>query len=314
MRIDVLALDGVFDTGLAAALDVFGTARELAADEAPIEVRVVGVRRAVRTAWGLSVPVEPAELGVPADVMFVAALGCKQPAALADRLGQSDTRDASAALVAASRAGVLVAGACTATWLLAESGLLDGLPATTSWWLAPAFRRRYPRVVLDSAAMVVPTEQVVTAGAALAHLDLALHLVRRHSPSLAHTVARYLVTQARTSQAAYVIPDQLVHDDPLVRRFEEHVRANAAASESVGAIARALGTSPRTLSRRVEAVLGKSPIAVVQAIRVDQAVHLLQTTDWSVDRVATEVGYAHASTLRTVLRRHLGKGVRDLRS
>jgi transcriptional regulator GlxA family with amidase domain len=311
MKVDVLALDGVFDTGLAAALDAFGTARELAADEQVLEVRIVGVRPRVRTSWGLEVAA--GELDPGADVVFVAGLAQEQPGKLVARLEAPDARDAVEALRGAVARGAQVAAACTGTWLLAESGALDGQPATTSWWLAPAFRRRYPAVALDPDAMVVPAGQCVTAGAALAHLDLALHLVRQLGPTLAHTVARYLVSQSRTSQAAYVIPDQLAHDDPLVRRFEEHVRAHASEALRVDDVARRLGTSPRTLSRRVAAVLGKTPVDVVQAIRADQAVHLLQTTDWSVDRVANEVGYAHASTLRAVLREVRGLGVRQIR-
>lgn len=171
-----------------------------------------------------------------------------------------------------------MAAACTATWLLAETGALDGQRATTSWWLAAAFRRRYPAVHLDPAAMVVPGERWVTASAALGHLDLALHLVRQRSPELAHTVARYLVAQSRTSQAAYVIPDQLAHDDALVRRFETHVRGHAAEALTVGGVARAIGTSEGTLARRVERALGRSPVAVIRSIRLDQAVHLLRTT------------------------------------
>ena len=41
--------------------------------------------------------------------------------------------------------------------------------------------------------------------------------------------------------------------------------------------------------------------------------HLLQTGNDSVDRVAEQVGYADGVTLRTLLRRKLGKGVRELR-
>ncbi|MEK1853826.1 MAG: AraC family transcriptional regulator, partial [Phyllobacterium sp.] len=63
--------------------------------------------------------------------------------------------------------------------LLAEAALLDGEEATTTWWLAPLFRQRYPRVRLDETRIIVQSNAVVTAGAALSHLDLALTLIRR---------------------------------------------------------------------------------------------------------------------------------------
>lgn len=62
MQINVLALDGVFDLGLAAVLDAFQTANELI-DMSGVavprfEVQIVGVRKMVKTAQGFSVPIE----------------------------------------------------------------------------------------------------------------------------------------------------------------------------------------------------------------------------------------------------------------
>jgi transcriptional regulator GlxA family with amidase domain len=42
--------------------------------------------------------------------------------------------------------------------------------------------------------------------------------------------------------------------------------------------------------------------------------YLLRTSKDSVDRIAEQVGYADGVTLRTLLRRRLGKGVRELRA
>lgn len=235
------------------------------------------------------------------------------PDTLAARLARPDVPDAVAALQEWSTGGAHLGTACSGGFLLAESGLLDGLHATTSWWLGPMFRQRYPNVTLDESRMVVSTTRFTTAGAALAHIDLALRIVRGQSPALAALVARYLLVEARTSQAEFVIPDHLAHADPIVERFECWSRRRLAHGFSLAEAASAAGTSERTLARRLQSVLGKTPLSYFQDLRVEQAVHLLRTGNASVDQVAAQVGYSDGVTLRALLRRKLGRGVRELR-
>ena len=313
MNIDVLALDGVFDTGLTALLDVFGTANELSGGKSPLRVRTVGVRRRVRTDLGLQVPVQLADDRQRPDLMVAPALGTKTPQALAAALQRRDVRDAVALLRDRATHGTRMAAACTGTFMLAASGALDGRRATTTWWLAPYFRQLHPQVQLDESRMLVQAGDVVTAGAALAHLDLALWILRQHSPEMAGLVARYLVVDQRPSQAAYVIADHLAHTDPLIERFERWARARLAQGFSLTEAARAVGASERTLARRLNRVLGKTPLSYFQDLRIEHAVHRLQTGTASVDTIAGEVGYADGVTLRTLLRRKLGRGVRELR-
>ncbi len=56
MKLSIFVLDGVFDTGLTVLLDTFATANELATGQGfaspPFDVRLVGVRRRIRTALG----------------------------------------------------------------------------------------------------------------------------------------------------------------------------------------------------------------------------------------------------------------------
>jgi len=318
MRIHLLVLDEVFDLGLAALTDTLTTANELAATLAdappPIELTLVGVRRRVHTAHGLTVPVAAAADVQPPDVVLVPALGAKMPEALVARLARPDVRDAVATLRRWSAAGTTTGAACTGTFVLAESALLDGQRATTSWWLAPLFRQRYPRVTLDESRMLVNSGGFTTAGAALAHLDLALGMVRGRSPALAALAARYLLVEARGSQAEFVIPDHLAHADPVVERFESWARRNLSRGFSLGDAAQAVGASERTLARRLRGVLGKSPLSYFQDLRIERAVHLLRTGSDSVDQIAAQIGYADGVTLRTLLRRKLGRGVRELRA
>jgi len=318
MDIVVLALDGVFDLGLAALLDTLTTASDLGqmgeAHGPRFEVRLVGLRRRVATQQGLAVPTTSVGTGRTPDVVIVPALGCKVPETLRPTLQRADVAEAGELLRSWSNAGAMTAAACTGTFVLAQSGLLDGARATTTWWLAPLFRELFPAVELEESRMVVEAGRRVTAGAALAHIDLALWLVRRKSPSLAALTARYLIVDSRPSQAAFAIPDHLAHDDPLVERFEAWARRHLGERFSLAAAARAAGASERTLARRMRDVLGKSPLGYVQDLRVERAVHLLRTTSRDVESVAAAVGYCDGITLRTLLRRKLGRGVRELRA
>ena len=98
MRIHVLALDEVFDTGLSTILDTLSVANDLAdansAFSTHFEVTVIGIRRHVRTSQGLSVPVVPATRCGRPDVVLIPALGAKMPETLQEALERRDVADA----------------------------------------------------------------------------------------------------------------------------------------------------------------------------------------------------------------------------
>ncbi|HEY4250915.1 MAG TPA: helix-turn-helix domain-containing protein [Roseomonas sp.] len=317
MRIAVLALEGVFDTGLTAVLDAFKVANSLAArlgQPAPFEVTILGMRRKVRSGGGLIVPVQAVTAALKPDWVVVPALGTPMPDLLVPALARPDVKQAVQQLRRWQEAGARIATSCIGTFLVAETGLLDHRDATTSWWLAPLFRQRYPHVLLDESRMLVPTAIGVTAGAAMGHLDLALWLVRQASPELAGIVSRYLLADIRSSQAPYIIPNHLAQADPLVLRFERWGRAHLKEGFSLQEAAKALATSARSLQRRCQAVLGKSPLSYFQDLRVEHAQSLLHGSGLDLDAIAAEVGYVDGATLRTLLRQRLGRGVRDLRA
>jgi transcriptional regulator GlxA family with amidase domain len=317
MRVHILALNGVFDTGLAAVLDAFCTANSLAEmtgnSSLRFHVKVVGLHKSITTARGLTMPVVAAARAQTPDAAVMPAILYMKPEPLLQALAGREVREAGAVLRKWSGRGALLATACIGTFVMAEAALLDGEEATTTWWLAPLFRQRYPRVRLDESRILVQSNAVVTAGAALSHLDLVLALIRRASPELANLTARYLVVDERTSQSIYAIPNHLAHADPLIEQFERWSRGRLAQGFSLDQAAKALATSKRTLARRMQSVLGKSPLAFFQDLRVERAVHLLRTGHASVDQIAAEVGYAEGVTLRSLLRRRLGRGVREIR-
>jgi transcriptional regulator GlxA family with amidase domain len=315
MRVAVLVLDDVFDLGLAAVLDALQTANELIeVSELRVpkfEVRIVGVRKRVRTSQGLTVPLNAGPWSP--DCVVVPAIGYKMPSALEKALARPDVRDAGEQLRDWSLGGALMTAACIGTFVMAESGVLNQQRATTTWWLSPLFRKRYPEVRLDESDMIVKSGRYVTAGAALSHMDLALWIIRSMSPQLAALTARYLIVDSRPSQAVYALTDHLVHSDNIVQHFETWARARLKDGFSLDTAAKAVGASKRTLARHMQNVLGKSPLEYFQTLRIERAVHLLRTSNASVDEIAVRVGYSDGTTLRTLLRRRLNVGIKELR-
>ncbi len=317
MEIAVLAHDGVFDSGLAAILDVLQGANDMRGQlpQPPPawEVRTVGFRRRVRTGAGHTVAASPIGDAAEADLLVVPAVAERRPDALIERVSGPAYASARRLLARAADHRTPIASACTGTFLLAESGVLDGRRATTSWWLSPVFRGRYPAVTLDPTRMVTTSDGVTTAGAAFGHVDLALAIVRMRSPALADLVSRYLVVDERPSQAAYAIPSALAQSDPLVSAFERWARTNLHEPLNLATASRALQVSERTLQRALRRTLGTSPVRFVQDLRVEQATHLLRTTDLALEVIAHRVGYENASTLRTLLRDRAGITVGTVR-
>jgi len=319
MRIAILALDGFFDTGLSVVREAFGVANKIGPlvglkDVPKFEVTIVGVRKHVRSALGLSLPVQAITPRLKPDWIVVPAVYAPMPGDMIATLERADVKAAGQALRKWNAAGVRIAASCMGVFVVAQTGLLDGRDVTTTWFLAPLFRQLYPDVRLDETRMLVPTDIGVTAGAAMGHLDMALWLIRNTSPALADTVSRYLLADIRSSQAAYIIPNHLARADPLITRFEQWSRQHLKRGFSLEQAASALGITPRSLQRRCEAVLGKSPLSYFQDLRVERARALLQGSRLGVDSIAAEVGYADGATLRTLLRQRLGRGVRELRA
>lgn len=314
MRIAILALEGLFDTGMTVTLEAFGLANRFSGKSRPFELSVVSVHKNVRSALGLAIPTAPVTKDLKPDWVIVPALTTGTPEELLPALERHDIKLAMAQLRKWRAEGVQIAASCIGAFILAEAGILDRREATTTWWLAPLFRQRYPNITLDETRMLVPTDAGVTGGAAMGHLDLALWLIRRSSPALADMVSRYLLADFRSSQACYIIPNHLAQADPLILRFEKWSREHLKTGFSLQRAAGALNITPRSLQRRCETVLGKSPLSYFQDLRVERARGLLHGSGLGIDAIAAEVGYADGATLRTLLRQRLGRGVRELRA
>ena len=294
-KVAVIEIEGCMASSAAITHDVMATANRISAAKRarPFNVTTVrcGSRRSDVNLRGIELVIVPG-LGTPSADELVSKL--KSPACR--RAGEMLTR--------AFDNGAMLAAPCASTFLLAETGLLDGRRATTTWWFAPLFRQRYPRVELMTEQMVVADWPIATAGAAMAQMDLMLAVVGRFAgPRLAKACANFLLLDERRSQAPFMAMTYLAGQDPKIAQAEQWVRDNIARDFAIEELAAAVALAPRTFARRMAATCGISPIQFVQRIRLETARLLLETTRLSVEEIARRVGYTEPSTLRRLIRR-----------
>src|SRR5688572_14511409 len=172
LRLGILALEGCMLSSVASASDALRVAAKLAQirlhEKAPRFESIVFAANgagSVTTSTGLSLGgLQPVPEHV--DLLLVPGMMHSSPHGL---VADAQSRTAELALLQTMhRRGIRIAGACSGTFLLAASGLLDGRRATTSWWLGAAFRQHFPAIALEADAMLVDDGDLLSSGGATA--------------------------------------------------------------------------------------------------------------------------------------------------
>ncbi|MGW1287492.1 GlxA family transcriptional regulator [Streptomyces sp. NPDC001118] len=296
-RVVVLALDGVYPFELGIPSRILGAA------DGHYEVLTCTVDgRPVRTSADFTIGVEHGpEILDTADTVVVASVPpAYLPAELPDEL---------TAALARIRPDARIVSICTAAFVLAEAGLLDGRRATTHWQVAETFRRRFPRVDLDPDVLFVADGRMLTSAGAASGVDICLHIVRTdHGSELANSVARRCVVPPFRDggQAQYIeqpVPESGAASTAATRAWAlERLDQPLTLTDLAGHARMSL----RTFARRFGDEVGLSPGRWLIQQRVVRARHLLEASDLPVDRIAAEVGFATGASLRQHLHAAIG--------
>ena len=303
-RVVVLALPGVLPFELGIPDRIFGSTYSLLG-EPLYEVLTCSLDgRPVRTAADFAIAVEhDAGIVATADTLIL------PPGSYDDPVFEGDAPDPRLTeLLTTLRPGTRIVSICTASFVLAAAGLLDGRPSTTHWHYAERFGRLFPEVRLDPDVLFVDDGDILTSAGAAAGVDLCLHLVRRdHGSEIAnHTARRCIVPPWRDGgQAQFVqhpVPAPTGSDTAAARAWALQQLRRPLQLAELAAVA---GMSVRTFSRRFLAETGLTPGQWLTAQRLALARHLLESSDLPVDQVAERAGFGSASSLR----QHLGTAV-----
>jgi AraC family transcriptional regulator, transcriptional activator FtrA len=192
---------------------------------------------------------------------------------------------------------------CSGAFALGHTGLLDGQPATTHWMYSERFEAAFPEVAMHPDSLYVEAEGgVFTSAGTAAAIDLCLYVVRRDlGAEVANKVARRMVVPPHRDGGQAQFVDAPISacdvDDPLKESLDwalEHLDQPL----SVDVLARRAAMSPRTFARRFRQVTGETPLQWLLHQRVLLAQRLLETTEDSIEEIATQCGFGSAAALR----------------
>jgi len=210
------------------------------------------------------------------------------------------------------RQGMYVYSACSGAVMLAETGLLDGCPATSHWGYRDLFQKQYPGVRFQPQPNLVFADaagRIVTAGGTTSWHDLAIHIISRHgSPGEALRIAKvYLLKLHGEGQLPYAtLVRRTPHADSVVRTCEQWLGEHFRESDAIRSVIAVAGIPERTLKRRFRSATDTTLIDYLQNLRVEEAKRLLETGELPVEGISAAVGYEDASFFRRLFKRLTG--------
>lgn len=210
-----------------------------------------------------------------------------------------------AALRRAHGRGARLVSICSGVFVLAASGLLDGLRATTHWRYTDELSARYPNILVDPDVLYVDAGQLLTS----AGIDACLHLVARDfGTQVANSVARRLVmSPQRTGGQAQFIPAPVSRTPRSdLSRVMQWARERLHEPLEVRDLASQAAMSERTFLRRFSEATGASPKSWLQQQRLARARELLESSRHTTEQIAQQCGYRSVESFRVAFRTVVG--------
>jgi transcriptional regulator GlxA family with amidase domain len=313
IRVGIVAVPEATIATLSGIYDVFNglallAGREGAPDRSPFLVEILGeTAEPVRLASGITLPPHRAAPGTPSAIAIV-------PSLLVPEEGWARGRYPGITewLASRHRAGATLCSACSGIFLIAETGLFDGVEATVHWPYARIFSAQYPAVLArpDRPLVVAGARrELVSSGASTSWHDLVLYLIGREvGPPAAQLVSKFFALQRHVDGLApfIVFDPPRDHGDAVIAAAQDWLETHAGVASPVREIVRRSGLSERGFARRFRAATGHAPLDYVQRLRIEQAKRRLEQTDEPVEDVAWQVGYEDPAAFRRLFHRLAG--------
>ncbi len=209
-----------------------------------------------------------------------------------------------------------VAATCTGAFFLAEAGVLNGVRATTHWFYAEDFRKRYPRVRLEDERLFIIDGAIWTSAGMTAGIDQALAMVEKDlGPEIARAVSKSFILHGRRT-GGQPQSSALLDMGPKSDRIQTalaYARQNLHTPLTVEQLSEAAHLSPRQFSRAFRAETGISPSKAIEKLRIEAARMLVQDGRHPIEVIARQTGFGDDERMRRAFLRVFGKPPQAMR-
>lgn len=217
-------------------------------------------------------------------------------------INEPPTPEVQHALRQAYTRGAMVVGLCYGTYALAYSGLLDGKKAATHWFAESDFSLRFPSIQLDTNALYVDENRLITSAGTAASLDCCLYIVRKfHGSRVANKIARMMVVPPHREggQAQFIDqPLPIVSKDQQINQLLAKIQQNPTACYRIDELAEQLAMSRRTFTRHFQKATGTSLTQWIIHLRLQNSLTLLENTSLSIEQISERAGFQNTVSFR----------------
>lgn len=205
--------------------------------------------------------------------------------------------------------GAEVASLCVGAFLLAATGLLDGLKCSTHWGFQTEFREMYPRVTVVEGSIVTEERRIYSSGGANSYWNLLLYLLEKYTNrETAILASKYFAIDIdRESQAAFAMfTGQKDHNDLEIRKVQEYIEENITERLNINDLALLVNMGRRTFERRFREATKNSVLEYIQRIKIEAAKRQFERSRKNINEVMFDIGYTDTRAFRDLFKKITG--------
>ncbi len=205
--------------------------------------------------------------------------------------------------------GAEVASLCVGSFILADTGLLNGQQCSTHWQTANEFRQRFPEIELVDEKIITDHNGLYTSGGSNSYWNLLIYLIEKYADrETSIWASKYFeVERNRDSQSLFIIFEgSKMHHDEAVLTAQQYLESSFTEKISVDQLAEMVHLGRRTFQRRFQKATHLTVKEYIQKLRIEAAKKLLEENNLTVNEVMYESGYNDTKAFRYTFKKVSG--------